>query len=69
MLYLRATVNRTFRIQDGMFLWRSLRPDALTILLGYLARAPQATADVPADDRRAGAKNGGFPPKFESKDR
>jgi hypothetical protein len=66
MLYLRAAVNRTFGMPNDMFLWRSLRPDALTILLGYLARPLPAAAP---DDRRAAPENGGFPPKAESRDR
>lgn len=35
-----------------MFLWRSLRPDALTILLRYLASRGGSAAVQPAADER-----------------
>ena len=35
-----------------MFLWRSLRPDALTILLRYLASRGGSAAAQPSSDER-----------------
>jgi hypothetical protein len=59
MLYRRAAVNRvlplgwaTPREVGWMFLWRSLRPDAVSILLRYLAgRAGPAHRPVPLAGR------------------
>jgi hypothetical protein len=53
-----------------MFLWRSLRPNALTILLGYLARPPRAAAAAaPPEAPRTGPEAAGFGPKPETRDR